>query len=755
MITKLSIRNFRIFKDFVWSASLLPFSKKNLVYGWNGTGKSTFTEVFKALEKKQNLTGNITLNLGDRSVAGANIANETALPQVKVFNKTYIEENIFNPTGRATSIFYLGQENIEKQKEVEKLNGEVNETRTAISAKTGIKQQQERDLDTVCIEKANTIRTTLRSSTQGNNYNNYNKTHFKNKAESFLSLAAAAITAKKMSDDQYQAQLRQTSATPKDQIANIQEIEIDFVKLKVLVTGLLEETVTSQVLQELETNSNVASWVKQGLQIHKTEVGYSSECSFCKNELKVDRVQALEGHFNDAYNNFIGKIDRNLAVLDQRINSFQAFRFPDKNAIYDTHVSNYVAAVAAYEAIIATTTTILVGVKAELVEKKKIPFQKVSLQTSIPDALNVSVASINEIISQNNADTISFNQSVALARTAIEEHIVASALSDFNLKKDAVVATTSELANLSTKLNELTTKITDLERSVREDLKPAEELNNDIKSYLGRNELKFTVRDNGYELTRGSAVAENLSEGEKTAIAFLHFLKSLSGKNFNLESGIVVIDDPISSLDSNSIYHAFGFMKEKTDKAGQLFILTHNHTFFRQVKNWFNHLPKQKGKKVENHLGRFYMIQSSIIEKERQSVLTRLDSLLHEYESEYHYLFSIVQRAASTQAGELKEAYPLPNVSRRLIETFLAFKYPSSKNLYSKIEEVQFDTSKKNRILRFIDTYSHFVQISDPEHDPSILQESQAIMIDVLDFIKTVDENHFNSMVALVVATEE
>lgn len=380
------------------------------------------------------------------------------------------------------------------------------------------------------------------------------------------------------------------------------------------------------------------------------------------------------------------------------------------------------------------------------------PFQKVSLQTPIPDVLDVSITRINDIISQNNADTISFNQSVALARTVIEEHIIASGLSDFRLKKDAIAATTGELANLSTKLSELTTKITEIERSVREDLKPAEELNKDIQSYLGRDELKFTVKDNGYELTRGSVVAENLSEGEKTAIAFLHFLKSLSDKNFNLESGIVVIDDPISSLDSNSIYHAFGFMKEKTDKAGQLFILTHNHTFFRQVKNWFNHLPKQNGK-VENRLGRFYMIQSSIIQSERQSVLAKLDSLLHEFESEYHYLFSVVQRAASTQATELKEAYPLPNVSRRLIETFLAFKYPSSKNLYSKIEEVQFDTAKKNRILRFIDTYSHFQQISDPEHDPSILQESQAIMADVLDFIKAVDGNHFNSMTALFVTS--
>ncbi len=42
------------------------------------------------------------------------------------------------------------------------------------------------------------------------------------------------------------------------------------------------------------------------------------------------------------------------------------------------------------------------------------------------------------------------------------------------------------------------------------------------------------------------------SEGERTAIAFLYFLKSLQDKSFDLANGIVVIDDPVSSLDANA-----------------------------------------------------------------------------------------------------------------------------------------------------------------------------------------------------------
>ena len=95
-------------------------------------------------------------------------------------------------------------------------------------------------------------------------------------------------------------------------------------------------------------------------------------------------------------------------------------------------------------------------------------------------------------------------------------------------------------------------------------------MNADICSYLGRGELTFEIQGSGYQISRNGTPAKNLSEGERTAIAFLYFLKSLGDKSFSLKDGIVVIDDPVSSLDSNALFHAFGFMKGRTKDAGQL-----------------------------------------------------------------------------------------------------------------------------------------------------------------------------------------
>ncbi|WP_186178779.1 AAA family ATPase, partial [Burkholderia gladioli] len=161
---------------------------------------------------------------------------------------------------------------------------------------------------------------------------------------------------------------------------------------------------------------------------------------------------------------------------------------------------------------------------------------------------------------------------------------------------------------------------------------PAEELNRDLVTYLGHDEIQVSVEETGYRIVRHGNAAMHLSEGERTAIAFLYFLKSLDDRSFHLANGIVVIDDPISSLDSNAIYSAFGFMKRKLVGAGQLFVLTHNFTFLRLVKNWFHHIPKKDSPK-------FFTLRATTKDGVRSSSIYEMDPLLKNFESEYHYLF--------------------------------------------------------------------------------------------------------------------
>ena len=111
------------------------------------------------------------------------------------------------------------------------------------------------------------------------------------------------------------------------------------------------------------------------------------------------------------------------------------------------------------------------------------------------------------------------------------------------------------LENVETKSRGIRAQVSDLQRAILEYRRPADEL---------IDELRFDMNGNGYALTRGGQPVSNVSEGERTAIAFLYFLKSLQDKDFDMEKGIVVIDDLVSSLDANALFSAFGYMKERT-----------------------------------------------------------------------------------------------------------------------------------------------------------------------------------------------
>jgi wobble nucleotide-excising tRNase len=98
-----------------------------------------------------------------------------------------------------------------------------------------------------------------------------------------------------------------------------------------------------------------------------------------------------------------------------------------------------------------------------------------------------------------------------------------------------------------------------------------------------------------YKLIRsdGSDAKATLSEGEKTFVTFLYFYHMLKGSES--ETGIttdriVVFDDPVSSLDSDILFIVgslikglFDEVRAKTGHIKQIFVLTHNVYFHKEV----------------------------------------------------------------------------------------------------------------------------------------------------------------------------
>ncbi len=151
------------------------------------------------------------------------------------------------------------------------------------------------------------------------------------------------------------------------------------------------------------------------------------------------------------------------------------------------------------------------------------------------------------------------------------------------------------------RLNRLLEKIDNKLKKLYDQKRPdIETINNYLKAL---NLPKYSL-DKDYRIVLNSDALENseakiiLSDGEKTTLAFAYFLARLKlfYKKEDLKNLVVVIDDPISSLDEQRIYNttclvakinqelAREKLSNEKDRV-QVFVLTHNHTFMARLIN--------------------------------------------------------------------------------------------------------------------------------------------------------------------------
>lgn len=741
------LRNCGVFQDFSWPADLPNFGRYNLIYGWNWSGKTTLSRLLRALEMRIMPTdGQVTLSVNCHDVSGDDFAQAT-LP-VRVFNRDFITESVFPVGGGDVQpIFVVGKESVEKQREVERLKADLAQAQRKFEFARSKKEDVNKILDKFCIDGARVIKDTLRSSGESP-YNNYDKADFRKRADKMASDMDKETHSLRETDRH--KLLLQHRATPKSKVSELTYRLPQLKELAASASELLSRTVISRVIDSLRGDPTLSEWVHQGLGLHRDRK--AETCLFCEQTLSKNRLAELEDHFSAEYEEFLKGLDVQIGQLEAALRSAATLVLPNRAELYEDLGGEYSAAKSALQKVLNSTKVFLDALVQAFTKKKNRPFESLDLGVAVPEVDTGPVDRMNEVIQKHNQACDDFKSLVDEARRRLEADYVAERLEEFMRLSNAVLECESSDNEAETQVKRLNRDIERLEREVIEHRRPAEELNEDLRKYLGHDELRLDIKDNGYTITRNSVSAQALSEGETTAIALLYFLKALQDSRFDLANGVVVLDDPVSSLDANALYLAFGFIRERTQHAAQLLVFTHNFTFFRQVRNWFYHLKGQNKKDIAQRPARFYMIECTRDGDQRCSGIRPLDPLLERYESEYHYLFAFIYRATkASPAATLEENYILPNMARRLLEAFLAFRRPNvSGDLWKKLKTIKFDEAKKLRILRFLHQYSHSDAIGEPEHDASLLGEARSVLADLLEFIKDQDHGHFAAMEKLV-----
>ncbi len=176
-----------------------------------------------------------------------------------------------------------------------------------------------------------------------------------------------------------------------------------------------------------------------------------------------------------------------------------------------------------------------------------------------------------------------------------------------------------------------------------------------------------TAVQDGYTLVRsnGDVATETLSEGERTFITFLYFAQSLQGSpqdESEPNDFLAVIDDPISSLDSDVLYAVSTLVRRIVEdvaagagRVRQLLLMTHNAHFHKDVTYRPHGGPKLGSWKygvVRKRNG-----QSSEVELRDDNPI----------QTAYGALWDEVKRSAERPA---ESAVGLQNTLRRILETY-------------------------------------------------------------------------------------
>ena len=357
-----SLRNCSVFHNFSWPNELHPFAQFNLIYGWNGSGKTTISRVFRDLELRRSPNnGEVILSIDRQDTKGIDFP-KTSVP-VRVFNRDFVTENVFPiGGGDVPPILILGKESVHNQKRLEVLKAAYQSIEGLLQNAQREKHEAENLLDRHCISRGGVVKGLLRS-TRNNIYNNYDKGNYKRRAQGMMEDGTTANYL--LQDVERETLLSQHIATHKSAIEEVAYQAPDFGTLSNTVADLLAKTVVSQTLQSLGDDAETSQWVRAGLNLHKKL--NASECLFCTQSLPVQRISALEEHFSAAYEELMRLIDQSIEDFNALTESLGAMKIPHRTQFHDhlvgkcetvtSEIENYCSQANAYLGSLVTALT--------------------------------------------------------------------------------------------------------------------------------------------------------------------------------------------------------------------------------------------------------------------------------------------------------------------------------------------------------------------------------------------------------------
>ncbi|GAA7139476.1 AAA family ATPase [Helicobacter pylori] len=690
-ISQIVLKNVATFDES--GASFEDLNSINFIYGTNGSGKTTTSSFLK----------NLAENRIEDKFANSKIEwhNSESL-KIEVYNKQFKEEQFRN--SQVKGIFTLGKktnenlENIESKKE--SMNEEEKKKKKNEESLQKLKQEREekeKDFIDSCWEKLykknkEDFKETLEGFKRKENFKEKILEEFKNDGHNESEIVKLEELIENI---RIVFSKNQTELVPLEcNLTDFDSVENHSIWEQKIVGSA--DVAIADLIKKLSNED----WVAQGREYLSKD---GNACPFCQQETITEEFKKqLESYFDTSYQESTETIKEK--IKDYASRTAEALKQLDE--IVKTEQNNLKTKLntESFKRIIETLRDKINGNQQKMGDKSKEMSRNFKLESTkneikeiekLIETANQQIANHNEMIKDiKNQKKICVEQTWKFLVNEFKSDI-----QEYNKKHCGLEKGIKKLEN---EINENKKKIEEFENEIREleknmvSIKPiVNEINALLKGYGFANfSLACTEDEKSYHIQRenGQLVGETLSEGEVTFITFLYYYHLTKGslkENDIPKNKVLVIDDPISSLDSNILFIVSVLVKELMKEAmkektniKQVIILTHNTYFYKEIT-------------LEYDLKRYQGKYSFWIIRKDNNVSKIRDYKENPIKNSYELLWQEVRWAKEKQAKENNISWvSLQNVMRRVIEYYFrilgGFEHNDSLSEYfENIEEKQ------------------------------------------------------------------
>lgn len=591
------------------------FSTYNVIYGLNGSGKSSISRLFNSFSKQSrerdnNIDGSLILEDDNKlsTINKTNISHDNIL----VFNKDFIDDNlIFHKNNKNVKFSYINisADTIEIEKKLEALK---KKSDTLIARKKNLTNKEK--------NVKNSIKDSIVLALNLGTSHSYNITKLNGEIDKQYSYSDLHKLSKEELDKKieflknYKTEYFTIKELEKSQLISL--VKNLHLKIKDLLQKpqLLEGSI-NRLSNDKTLNNLVSSLYK--LMIEKPDIYLNNSCPFCeteniniKNKAEIpfqDFFTTLKNHFNEDYKNIetdFNSIKKDIDLINvdgyhnnEFLSNLSKYVFLEKDNNTKLHNEHKISIKSFY--------TNIESILKQFKEISKNKFNNIKSSDIKVDSYNETyikifnnlknviknyedtIIEVNKLVSKHNEDINNRNDKKIENENYIKNHYISihyykldiynKILSKHKILENSYDKEKNDLEEAKNKkINDFKNKYLSTLNDLLED-KININFSLDATSghiYLKRNNVSFDIN--------------KLSEGEKNIILFSYFVSIINHEKLNNSNKlIVVIDDPHCSLDEYYLEKITLLIKNNirkdNKKNNQLFIFSHNDDFLIEL----------------------------------------------------------------------------------------------------------------------------------------------------------------------------